>query len=110
MTVIHYTVEVMPGMLLALPEAAQQLPLHPGDKVEIQLNIPLSDTEETEKPVLVDPKAAASIALLQSWLAEDATDDPDELRQAQEDLDEFKRNMNAPRKEAGARLLYPEVE
>jgi hypothetical protein len=38
---------------------------------------------------------AASIALLQSWLAEEATDDPDEMRQAQEELDAFKRAMNA---------------
>ena len=29
---------------------------------------------------------AASIALLQSWLEEDATDDPDEVRQAQAEL------------------------
>ena len=51
-----------------------------------------------------------TIALLQSWLEEDATDDPEELRAADEELREFKRNMNQPRKEAGARLLYPEVE
>lgn len=59
---------------------------------------------------LPDPKNAASIALLKSWLEEDATDDPDEMRQAEEELREFKRNMNLPRKETGARLHYPEVE
>ncbi len=48
--------------------------------------------------------------LLNTWLADDATDDPDELRAAEIDLEEFKRNMNRPRKEAGARLLYPEEE
>ena len=51
-----------------------------------------------------------TIALLKSWLEEDATDDPEELRAAEEELREFKRNMNLPRKQAGARLLYPEVE
>jgi hypothetical protein len=51
-----------------------------------------------------------TIALLKSWLAEDATDDPEELCQAQRELEEFKRNMNAPRKEAGTRVLFPEVE
>lgn len=50
---------------------------------------------------------AASIALLQSWLAEEATDDPDEVRQAQEELDAFKRAINAERERAGARRLYP---
>ena len=50
---------------------------------------------------------AASMALLQSWLAEEATDDPDEMRQAQEELDAFKRAINAEREQAGARRLYP---
>ncbi|HZT44522.1 MAG TPA: hypothetical protein VFA07_20330 [Chthonomonadaceae bacterium] len=59
---------------------------------------------------LPDPQNAASIALLKSWLEEDATADPEEIRAAEEALLEFKRNMNKPRKEAGARLLYPEAE
>ena len=53
---------------------------------------------------------AASIALLESWLAEDATDDPEEIRQAEQELLEFKRNMNANRRAAGERILYPDVE
>jgi len=56
------------------------------------------------------PHETATMALMKSWLEEDATDDPDEIRQAEEELREFKRNMNLPRKEAGARLLYPEAE
>ena len=70
------------------------------------------DTEEPAKAgtLLPDPENAASIALLKSWLEEDATDDPEEIRAAEEELREFKRNMNLPRKEAGARLHYPEVE
>ena len=48
--------------------------------------------------------------LMRLWLEEDATDNPEEIRQAEEELKEFKRNMNKPRKEAGARLLFPEVE
>jgi hypothetical protein len=58
---------------------------------------------------LADPQAAASIALLKSWIAEAPTD-PDVIREAEEDLREFKKNMNLPRKEAGARLHFPEVE
>ena len=68
------------------------------------------DKKPGARAILVDPKAAASIALVQSWLKEDATEDPEELRIAAEDLLEFKRNMNIPRKEAGARLHYPEAE
>ena len=58
----------------------------------------------------VDPANDASIALLQAWLEEDVTDDPEEVRKAEEELADFKRNMNLPRKEAGARIHYPEAE
>jgi hypothetical protein len=59
------------------------------------------------------PKVAeetATMALMRSWLEEDATEDLAEKQVAAQELDEFKRSMNQPRKEAGARLLYPEVE
>ncbi len=42
--------------------------------------------------------------LLQSWIDEDATDDPDEIRVAEQELAEFKRAMNENR--AGERPLY----
>ena len=42
-----------------------------------------------------------------SWLEEDATDDPDEIRRAQEELEEFKRGINVERERAGARRIYP---
>ena len=67
-------------------------------------------TTELELRVFEPPKMTASMALMKQWLEEDATDDPEEIRAAEEDLREFKRNMNLPRKEAGARLLYPEEE
>ena len=54
------------------------------------------------------PKNAAAIALLQSWLQTEPTDDPEEIRQAEEELAEFKRNMNANRAATGERLVFPE--
>ena len=51
-----------------------------------------------------------TMALMRKWLEEDATDDAEQIRAAEEELREFKRNMNLPRKESGARLLYPDVE
>ena len=51
----------------------------------------------------------ATMILMRTWLEEDATDDPAEKRAAEQQLNEFKRQMNQPRKETGARLLYPEV-
>ena len=50
---------------------------------------------------------AASIALLQSWLAKDATDDPEKMHKAQEELETFKQALNAERERAGARRIYP---
>jgi hypothetical protein len=50
---------------------------------------------------------AASIALLESWLEQDATDDPHEIDKTHEELDEFKRAINAERERAGARRIYP---
>jgi hypothetical protein len=69
-------------------------------------------TAEVEVRVF-EPKPSAeedpTIALLESWIAEAPTD-PDAIREAEEDLLDFKRNMNLPRKETGARLHFPEVE
>jgi len=55
----------------------------------------------------IPDKNAASIALLQSWLAEDATDNPDDIQQAQAELEAFKQAINAERERAGARRIYP---
>lgn len=78
-------------------------------KAQVELKVWREDTQGDEQEHLVDPKAAASIALLRSWIAEAPTD-PEAIREAEEDLREFKRNMNLPRKETGAQLHFPEVE
>ena len=69
-------------------------------------------------PPVLDPEQekqanTPTITLLDAWLEaahNKKTRTAEELRAAEEDLETFKRNMNAPRKEAGDRLLYPEVE
>lgn len=95
----HYTAKVKSELLLELPIEATQLHLKQGDVVEIQVDpIPTATIE-------IDP----TIALLEAWIAEAPTD-PKAIHEAEEDLREFKRNMNIPRKETGARLHYPEVE
>jgi hypothetical protein len=52
-----------------------------------------------------DPTIAYALAHLAL-----APTDPDEMRAEEEATLEFMRNMNLPRKEAGARLHYPEAE
>jgi len=49
----------------------------------------------------------ATLELFAKWRAEDATDDPEELRAAEEELAEFKKAMNENRAATGARLLFP---
>jgi len=49
----------------------------------------------------------ATLDLLTSWRAQDATDSPEELRAAEEELADFKRAMNESRTRVGEPLLYP---
>ena len=51
-----------------------------------------------------------SIALLRSWLAEaNSARTSDELADAEEDMVELMRGLNAPRSETGQRLHFPEI-
>lgn len=81
-----------------LRAAAQKEGIDPADLVRklVTAHLPPAHDEN-----------AASIALLQSWLEEDATDDPGEVQQAQEELEVFKQAINAERERAGARRIYP---
>jgi hypothetical protein len=47
----------------------------------------------------VDAENAAAIALLDSWLEADASDDPADVRRAEEEFEELQRNLNANRAE-----------
>ena len=81
-----------------LRSAARQEGLDPAELVRMLV--------ATHLPPVRDDNAA-SMALLRSWLAEDATDDPDAIQQAEAELEAFKQAMNAERERAGARRLYP---
>ncbi len=72
----------------------------------------LVEVEESAEPLpkeqpAIDTENAAAIALLKLWKEQDATDDPEEIRKAEEELAEFKRNMNANREATDERLVYP---
>ena len=62
---------------------------------------------EPETPATVSAKNAAAIAYLKQRLAEEATDDPEEIRQSEADLAELLHNLNRNRIEAGERPLFP---
>lgn len=105
MTLVHYVAEVKSGLLLEWPAEAQAIHLQPGDKIHVQLESNQDPIRADAKPV-IDAENAAAIALLESWREKDATDAPEEIRRAEEELEEFKRNMNANRATTGERLVY----
>jgi hypothetical protein len=70
------------------------------------------------QPAIIQPASAlppppvgsidiATLELLAVWKAEDATTDPEKLREADEEVAEFKKAMNENRAATGARLLFP---
>lgn len=56
------------------------------------------------QPYTID---TATLELLASWRTQDATDNPEELRAAEQELADFKKAMNQRRAAAGEPLLYP---
>jgi len=50
---------------------------------------------------------SATIRLLASWRSQDATDDPAMIRDADDEVAEFKRAMNENRTAAGELILFP---
>lgn len=73
----------------------------------VLLHVDTSDGRHRSAPPHVDPENAAAVALLQSWLAEDATDDPEAVRRADEELARLKQRLNADRAEGVERPLFP---
>jgi len=102
------TIDLTPAEEARLTAAARRAGEAPADVMRklVTEHLPPIEDERTREEIA---RNAPSIALLRSWLAEEATDDPDEIRRAEEELAEFKRNMNANRAATGERLLYPEV-
>jgi hypothetical protein len=85
-----------------LATVAQQAGIAPAEYVRkvVKEHLPASTVDSETDPFL---------ARLEARLAQAPTD-PEKIREAEEDLAEFMRNMNQTRRDAGERLLYPEVE
>jgi hypothetical protein len=61
----------------------------------------------TPPPRTASTGDTATLELLAAWKVEDATADPEKLRQADEEIVAFKKAMNETRAASGARLLFP---
>lgn len=55
-------------------------------------------------------QAVATKALFDQWRAEEATDDPEELKRRDQEMLELRLAMNANRRETGERIPFPELE
>ncbi len=73
---------------------ARQIGLAPSEYVKKLVTEHLPPVENIT-PV-IDAEKAAAIALLESWIASAPTN-PEEIRQAEADLDEFMQNLNQNR-------------
>ncbi len=98
-------------------------PIHEGTPQELALYLAqrpqgrfrLIELETDQEPSrtagetkhVIDAENAAALTLLKSWLAEAATDDPEEIRKSEEEYDELKRNLNANRALTGERPVFP---
>jgi len=67
-------------------------------------------TSPSAMPPAPPPSGAidtTTLELLAAWKAEDATTDPEKLREADAEIAQFKKAMNGNRAATGARLLFP---
>ena len=92
-----------------LADQAAKQGLRPTDIVkgliDVQLLPAASKEGSLQTPVALSAKNAAAIAYLDARIEADATDDPDEIREAEEEFEELQRSLNANRAATGERLV-----
>ncbi len=93
------SITLTPEQEARFQKRAEQLGLNVETYVQRLLDEPLraeppSRILQERRPTEAQQRAAR---LLRSWIAEDATDDPEEIRAAEEDLAAFKRAINENR-------------
>jgi hypothetical protein len=100
---MRVTIEFAPGEERRLRAAAHAEGLEPAKLIQRVLHDHLP---EAPFPPGVSGRREAAIEMLERWRREDQTDDADELQRAEEELAEFKRNMNANRAVSGERPVF----
>ena len=99
------TLDLTPTEEAQVSTIARQIGLAPADYVKklVQEHLPPNPAETAPQ---ISAKNAAAIALLQSWI-EAAPTDPEEIREAEADLNEFLQNLNKNRIDSGESPLFP---
>jgi len=99
------TIDLTPQMEAWLNTEAQQngLPLNDFVRRVIEERVPTAAKPET--PPQLTEKNKAVIALMDEWLAK-APSDPEEIQQAEDEINELMENLNRNRIEAGESPLF----
>ena len=99
------TLDLTPAEETQIETIARQIGLAPDEYVKQLVKEHLPSAVPDTRPVIDDENAAA-IALLDSWIAKLPTD-PEEIRKAEADRNEFYESLNRNRIESGERPLFP---
>ena len=67
----------------------------------------IEPTTLVQKPPVEFFDDTATLELLARWQLEDATSDPEQIYEAEQDLADFKKTMNENRVATGGPALYP---
>lgn len=100
------TIDLTPQAEAWLSAEARQNGVLPSDWAQRVLEERAALSAPISLPPAIDAENAAALALLNQWIAEDATDDPEEIRKVDKEVAELKRNLNANRAETGERLVF----
>jgi len=94
--------------VIDLPQPVEARLEEEAQKAGVTVPVLVCRTLIEKFPVALDENAQA-LRLIEQWIAEAPTD-PDQVREAEQDLRSFQRSLNKTHTEAGARLVYPGVE
>lgn len=100
------TLDLTPTEEAEITTIARQTGLAPADYLKRLVKEHLPSPSAAPAPA-IDEENAAAIAQLQAWKKEEASNNPDEIRQAEADLNELILNLNRNRIESGERPLLP---
>lgn len=101
------TVDLSPDLQSRLQNAAREHGLDAGEVTRRLLDTYLPPAAATVPADRGSDDRASLVALLESWVAQDAAKTPDEASRAERDLAGWKQAMNENRAANGERLLFP---
>ena len=103
---MSYTIDLPPPVEARIEQEAQKAGISPAELVADVVCKSFGMTIDPEEQKRLN---APSIALLQTWLAKaERPRSAQEQAEAEEDMEDLMRNLNAPRREAGERLPFPD--